>query len=165
MTNHDLFRLLEGLRSVGNLPGVKFSYAVAKNIRRIEPLVKDLEAGNKPSEIFEAYEKERGKLLEEYAQRDDNNRPVMIQSGNRGQYQMEDQLAFEAALEALDAKHPEAIDEQKKRGAEFETLLEEKADEVKIHTVKIANVPEGITAGQMTAIFEIIDDAEEPKKE
>lgn len=156
MTNRDLFELRDALHSVGHLPGVKFAYAVARNIRLLDARCGPLEDARKPSKEFIEYEKARIELIQKYGERDETNRPRTID----GHAILRDQRAFEIKLAQLKAEYQEHLDAQQKKAEEFETLLDEETDEVPFYRIKIEIIPDGITGTEMSGILPVLDEGE-----
>lgn len=171
MKNKDIFRLRDGLRSVGELRGVKFCYAVAKCLRMVVPVCEDLAKSAEPNDAYKKYDKEREALAKAHSKKDENNAPEEVPAGeNRIAWIMADRKAFDDALDELKEKHREAVDEQDVKNKEFDALLEEEADEIKLHKISVDLAPEdttivndqgelvtskGINSAQFEAIFEL----------
>ena len=157
MTNNQMFGLKQALEAAGDLRGVKFSYAVAKNLSKINKEVELIQEAIKPSTEYAAYDTKRIELAKEHAKKDENDKPLMTKRGK--EFDIEDLPKFEKALEKLKKEHQPAVDARIKQLEEFDKLLLEES-KVEIHKVKLEDVPEDITSKQMTSLFEMIDDNE-----
>jgi len=151
MTKQDALNLYQNLNVLGNLSGVKFSYAVAKNANLLKAEVEALETSVKPLPAFEAYDTERVELARSHAKKDDQGNPTIV--GN--QFIIEDQKAFDKDLEELKSKHKEALEIRQTQLDEYAKLLKEPS-EVVLHKITLADVPNQVTVTQMTAIQEFI---------
>jgi len=155
MKNSELAPLHRALTNVGNLKGVKFSYAVAKNMSIIE---KELEiiGETKAAKDFLEFDKQRQekrlKLLEKHAKKDEDGKPIKKENGD---YELESISKFTKEVSALFEIEYEA---NKEVVDEYQKLLDQEA-EIEFHKVKLENVPEDITTGQMNLIFPIIDES------
>jgi hypothetical protein len=128
--NRDLFRLSAGLAACKDLRGVKFAYACAKNLRKVNALCEDLRAGVSKNKAVQEFEAKKSALLTEHAQ---------------------DMAAAVAAVKALADASPEAVAALE----EFERLLAEDSD-VDIYTIAQDLIPADISAGELDGIMEMI---------
>ena len=71
MLNKDLFRLKLGLEAVGELTGIDFAYAVAKNLQVITAEVEAILKTKVPKKNYQEYDAARIALCEEHCLRDD----------------------------------------------------------------------------------------------
>jgi hypothetical protein len=133
LSKQQIADLYNGLRNAEHLPSAKFSYAVARNISRLTPLVKEIMSATTPSKEFVEYETQRRALIG-----DGKTEP-------------------KAALDKLDAQHKEAIDARKKQVEEFEKSLAQEW-EVDLYMIPSSYLPEEITAKQTTDILLIIQE-------
>ena len=74
----DCLIMNEGLADV-NAPGMKsrFSYAVARNKRILEPVVKSLQEIVEPNADHKKFQEERQAILKKHAEKDENGDPIM----------------------------------------------------------------------------------------
>ena len=155
MKNSDLFTFAEGLRSVGDLCGPKFVYAVAKNARIVQVEVDALQAGMKFSEAAQKYDEERVSLCKKYALENGNGEPKV----NGQEYEIDPacRADFDSALKQLRIDHKSAVDERQKQIDEFNALMDEDTA-IELHKVSREHIPENITAAQMGVIFDMIEE-------
>jgi len=153
--NKEIMSLHAALRSVANInENAKFSYAVAKNMRKFETIVKAMGLKRVPdTPEFEEYEKFRIELCEQYAKKDENKNPV-IQENN---YVIEDKIGFGEDTEDLKTDHPVAI-QQLKELEETNKAILEIFIEVEPHMVCMVDLPSKISANQINAIVFMISD-------
>jgi len=154
ITNQEVVDLNNGLHAVGHLSGVKFAYAVSRNISKLKSEVTALQKGFSLKPDFEAYENERQPLAEKYAVKVDG-KPQQKVEGGVSKFVIKDQRAFDSKFKTLKKKHKKAIDNREKQLKEFQLLLEEKV-EIELYQVMLKDVPEGISAKQMSSILPIV---------
>jgi len=155
MKNKELFDLLQGLRNVGTYGGVKFAYAVAKNMAKVLEECKLLEESAKPSDEHQAYDTERMALIDICAVKE--NGQCVIKNG---QYVIDPafKAQFNKESDDLQTKHATAINARKVQLVEFDKLLAEEASDLKLMKIKYEVLPESITAEHISGIMPIIED-------
>lgn len=154
LTKKEVLDLHNGLHAVGNLSGVKFAYAVSKNIAKLKSEVVAFQEAYVPLPEFLAYEKERFALAEEYAKKIDGKAQKTIENGVE-RFVIENEKVFEKKLEALKKKHKKVVDAREKQIKDFEELMKEEI-EIDLYQVLVSDIPEGISAKQMTSILPIV---------
>lgn len=142
MKNSEILSLHKALSYVRNLEGVKFSYAVTINKRRLKDIVDSL------MKSIEPYDAEREKINERYCLRE-NGRPV-IRNGIYMFPSIQVQDTCEHEIQVLKDKYKTELEEYLK-------LLEEDS-EVSIHKIKMENLPENIKQWQLEALIPMIID-------
>lgn len=156
MKKREIIELHKNLHKVANLKGVKFTYAVARNIDLLEPEVKAIMKANEYSEEYLKYDQARLDLNEKHAQKGPDGKAIQEMRGNQSHYVIADNNAFDKDYESLKKKHAKALKDREKQEKEYEQLLEEE-HEVKLHMIDLANVPDEIVSAQMNAIIKIIN--------
>lgn len=152
MLRRELYRLADGLRSVGALKaGIKFAYAVAKNLDAAEREIALINKTQTPSSEMIEYEKKRIELARKHSAKKDNGEPIL--AGD--QFVLADYAAFDAEFKALQREYWEALEEHETRQQDFEAFLDGEAD-YRPYMIPLDLVPEDITPGQMRGIFEVI---------
>jgi len=162
MTNLELLELYSALdlKELNNLAGVKFSYAVAKNLNSLLPDIKSIEATLKFSKLYDAYEKERIELAKKHAKKEAGKpvKEIVIENGRKiERFVLENTEKFNKELEVLRTKHKKALDEREKQISQYEDLLKEEV-KVKLYKVNLKDVPKDITPGQIKGIYAIIEE-------
>lgn len=163
MTNQEVLQLNQALNQLGKMSGVKFAYAVSKNVANIKAELEALDKSFEASEAYKAFDAARVKLAEEHAKKGEDGSPLKIEkkdsSGNviSGSYIMDDQAAFDAAFEELKLEHKEAVEAREKQVEEYLELLKEES-KIGIYKVFIDDVPKEITVEQMYGISPIISE-------
>ncbi len=153
MTKLDILNLWNNLQKLGGLSGVKFAYAVSKNLSILKPEIEALEKAQERSEEFKKFDDLRIALAEKHAKKDKDNKPVIV--GN--DYQIEDRPAFDKELEKLKQEYKNVVDAREKQMAEVTELLKTESS-VKLYKMFLADVPESITVEQMFSIKDIVED-------
>lgn len=153
MRKSELLKFEAGLNSVSNLKGVKFAYAVAKNLSKVKPEIEAIKKSSEPYENLNEYEKLRLELCEKHAKRDDKG--VIITESQ--QYVMEDIKVFNKAFDKLRKESKEALNQRDDQIKKLEEFLKEEST-LELHKIKIEDLPEEITAIQITGIEEMIID-------
>jgi len=164
-----------GLQDV-NASGMKarFSYAVARNKRLLEPVIKSLEEMVKPSEEHAEFIAERKKILQEFAKKDENGDPIVRANVVAGQQQetymipgiSDETNEFNVKMDKLKKKFKKTIEEQESREKEYDKHLDEEAEDFTPIMVNWKLVPEsGLSQQAMDGVFfMIIPETTEPTK-
>lgn len=150
MKRKELIEIYHNLSSIKEIEGVKLGYAIAKNIDRIKGEVELVQKALNPSEEFQEYENKRIELGKRYAEKDANGKPIV----DNGAFIITDIASFSKKFLALKKEHSTAIEEQQKKLAEYEALLDEEVEH-ELHKVKMEDIPESM-AKNMVALYPII---------
>ena len=153
MTKQKPVNFYHGLNSLSGLKGVKFAYAVNKNLNNLKSEIEALQKALELSEAFKTYDAERVKLAEENAKKDEAGKAVV----NGNAFVMENEAEFEIIFKALKERHPEAIAEREKQIADYNELLKTEAS-VELHKLSLADVPLDISTEQMAVLMPIISE-------
>jgi len=151
MTKGESIDLYNALHKVLNLKGVKFGYAISRNITLLKPEIQACQKAIDMSEEFQEFNKEHVELMNKYEKKDEKGKAVMI----NGEKQYDDEL--KEKFEKLKEKHKEAVDAREKQVKEFNELLKTDSD-VQVYMLKLENLPEDINAGQMAGISLILEE-------
>lgn len=159
MKKSEVLSLYRNLNQLGALSGVKFAYAVAKNINILKDEVEAMDKALESDEKFQEFEKERVALLEKHAEKDDSGKPKKEGAENGSeQYVMGENLKrFEKEFDVLKKEHKEAVDARDKQTEEYMKLLETDT-EITLYKLKMDDIPETITTRQMAGIYSIIEE-------
>lgn len=150
ITKKGLGDLYQGLLSVSNLTGVKFSYAVARNLSMLKDEMESLKKAISMSKEFAEYEFKRVELAESCAVIEDGKPKVV-----NGEYEIKDEDFFKTELSKLQEAYKEAIDGRNKQLSELRELLKEEI-EVDLYMIPQDIVPEAINTKQMADILPVI---------
>jgi len=155
MKNGQIFRLANGIAKVGHLKGIKFAYGITKNKKIIDREIEDIKESITPSPEFAEFEKARVELCKEYAEKDEKGE---FKVENNEYVLPEDKKEeFEIRLKALREQHKEAIEGREKQNEDFEAFQKEES-KVEFYKIKLKDVPEDISAEEMQAIDELIEE-------
>jgi hypothetical protein len=153
MKNKEVFNLLQSLNSIKGLKGVRFNYAVAKNISKLESETESMKKSIEVSPEFKAYDDARIELAKSHAKKDEKGSPII----ENNQFILEDKEKFTKEFDELKEKNKEVISAREEQIKDFESLLEEESD-IETFKIKISEVPEEITTEQMTALLPLIEE-------
>ena len=157
MKNQQLFELFNALNTVTGLSGVRFNYAIAKNIATLKPEILSLQEALKASEEFNKYDTERIEIAKKHAKKDENGEPIKQNVGTQEQFIIEDKELFDKEFEALKEAHKEVYEARLKQLKDFEDLLEVE-NPVVLHKIKLSDIPEDIKTEQLAGIYPLIEE-------
>ena len=113
----------------------------------IDALNKSIE----PSKEIKEFEQKRIELAKSMAKKDEKGEPVS--EGNH--YVFEDDKAFGEAFSKLREEYKEASEAHEERVKAYLEILKEESD-IKLHEVKLEDVPSDISVAQMNAIIDVL---------
>jgi hypothetical protein len=137
ITKQQALDLNNALQYVGDLKGLKFSYAIAKNFQKLRPLMEELQRDYSPSEPYIEFQNEMGILGEKNAE-SGKNPP-------------------EKEVKKLEEKYKNAITVRLKQEIDFKQELKKEVN-IDLYLIHIDDIPGGITPKQMSGILLIVDD-------
>lgn len=160
MKNKNVLSIYQGLQSCANLTGVKFAYAIAKNIYKIKTEIEIMNETLKASENYRIYDKKRSELAEKNAEKNKDGTPKSTINKTNGQeeFVIGDKKAFEKELEALKEEYKEEIEKREEQIKSYQDFLEEESP-LELHRINSEELPKEITAGQLSSIMEIVDES------
>ena len=159
MTKGEAIRLFRNLNQLGNLSGVKFSYAVARNLNTLKGEIESIEKTLELPDKYKEFDAKRVELAEKHAEKDKAGKPK-VEAGEGGLQQFvmgADNKKFEKEFEALKKEYKEAVALREKQIEEYTQLLVSKS-EVVLHKLKLDDCPKEISAAQMAGIYEIVEE-------
>jgi len=127
----EFVNIINGLFSVQDLKGKKFSLTVSKNISILQKALKDLEEAGKPSDEFMKLASEVNQLAN--ANSEDSKEKI----------------------DKLEKENKELVDERRTQMDKVTKMMEEEI-EVKLNILKEDTLPEDITAKQINNLIKII---------
>ena len=127
----EFVNIINGLFSVQDLKGKKFSLTVSKNISILQKALKDLEEAGKPSDEFMKLASEVNQLAN--ANSEDSKEKI----------------------DKLEKENKELVDERRTQMDKVTKMMEEEI-EVKLNILKEDILPEDITAKQINNLIKII---------
>jgi hypothetical protein len=161
MKKRNLERLETGLNSVLKLKGVRFAYAVVKNLQLIQTEIKAFTAAIEPDDAYAEYDKKRIELCKKYADKDKNEKPVTLpirKGSNIVRFiikKAENKELFNAEMEVLNEEYKDAIEKRNGSVKEFEKILDGDCD-VKLEMIDLKDIPADITGEQLVNINEMV---------
>jgi hypothetical protein len=170
MTYNDLIEMRNNLDQVNNIEGAnaKFVYAVAKNKRRLDQIIKDLDKMIEPTEELTEYRKAIEKINQEFAEKDLDGTVGYTFDPKYGRMYRKivgignPESAYSRKIEKLKEKYKNAIDEHEKKVKSYTDLLKEDVpeDEYRKHMIDLDIVPNGLNPVGMSGCLEFIKDSE-----
>lgn len=157
LKKNDLFDLFKNLKKLSNLKGVKFSYAIAKNVVIVEREISAIDESLKPSEDFVKYEKERIELAKEYSEKDEKGNPKTTTKNKKEVFVMKDKTKFDKAFKKFQGTYKIVLDKRQKQVDEYLAFLDTDSD-IELFKIKLSDVPEDISVEQMQGIQVLIED-------
>lgn len=129
-TNQQFLEILRGLEAIKGVKGKAFSLLVARNIVSLSEHLKSIEKEAIPTEEFNRV----SAIAHQHAENEDAE-----------------------ALDALEAKHKDLIEERKEQLKKVDKLLAKSA-KVKVNLIREELVPEEVTAEQLLPLLKILKD-------
>lgn len=153
MNNNKIIELFNALTKIKDLIGIKFNYAIAKNIATLKPEIEAIQRSYEATEDFNKYEIERVELAKKHSKKGDNDEPLLI---NGNQFDIEDLKAFQTEFNELKEKHKEVITIREKQLKEVEEFLLKESN-IELHKIKMEDIPKEIKTEDMAAIYCLIE--------
>jgi len=153
-----LFQVLTGVELVKDLKGVKFSFIMIKNKKKLLEEIQSLQKAAEPSGKGKEYENARIELCHKYCDKDDRGRSVMLDDGTFSG--VEDNPEFHREITELKKEMSEGYEERSKQVDEYNKMLDEEIA-FKFYQVDFEDIPSDITPAQMEMIMPLV---REPKK-
>lgn len=153
MKNRELILLYRSLDRLGRLSGVRFAYAVSRNISLLEPTVKSLEKVLEASPEYLKFDEARVELAKKHSTKDEKGNPKTENNG----FIISDIKAFEKEFEKLRKDNKELIEKRDKQVKEYNELLDLEGVFTP-HKLKLADVPVEITVAELHGIQPIIEE-------
>ena len=160
MTYNDLFQYNSALTkpSVQQYVGVKFAYAVAKNLDKIKREIRYLQDASEPTEDYKKYDQERHAICKEYCDKNEKGEPVVI-DGNFSFTDEKKKKEFDQKIEELRQEYEITLEERQKQVKEVEKMLsEEIKNPIEFFKITQENLPSNITAEDLFALSFMISD-------
>lgn len=159
MTKGETISLYNNLQKLGNLKGVKFAYARARNISLVKPEIEALEKALEASDEFKKYDEERVELAKEFAKKDEKGNPVKVKNAQGQEIfdGLENNPEWELAFEALKEENKEVLEARDEQVKEQNELLKT-ASTLQLYKVALSDVPADISGTQMEWISEMVSE-------
>lgn len=167
MKRGDVFSLWTALNSIKKEFGFKVAYAISKNKKAIKDEIEATDSTVKPSEAFEAYDKERMELGKRHAKKDPQGAPMTkrvpnpVGGGMSESFDIANMAAFDKEHEALKEKYKDAVEAQERKIKERNESL---ADEVEMefHGINPALLDDpkmNFSVAEMDALAVFVDES------
>jgi len=133
MTITEMLELENLLSLYGGAKQAKLCYAVARNLASIKAPLKAFRKALAPTEAMQEFDKEKMKLLEQLARKDEHGRPVkepVPQRPGTWKYDLEDEAALNKELDKVECKAQAEKDSEDL--AEKEVQLREDSEEISV---------------------------------
>jgi len=167
MTKLETLNLYGNLQKLGNLKGVKFAYAVAKNLALIKGEVDILTETTKkllePTDVeYRKFGEERVTLAESFAKKDDKGNAIKIKKIENGQEVevfdgLDNNPKWEKAFEKLREEYKIMLDARDEVIKEQNELLKTEST-LQLYKIALHDVPADISVNQMKDIAEIVSE-------
>ena len=149
MRNKDLLVLNQSSSILGDLKGLKITYAIIKNLKKVGREI-EIFKESQPKK-YKEYEVERIKLAESMCKKDEDTKPII----NNGHYSFDNIEEFKLELDKLIARYNDVI-------KEYNDFMESESSVV-FHMVDFEDVPNDITLQQMSMIEDWIKEPKDDK--
>ena len=170
MKKKDLYSFRSGL-SAAKFEHPRSTYAVNKNKRLVEAVIKDMEKAVEPDEQMKEFQKQREELAKEHCTKDDKGNPKLTRvpdPGNPGGFQMlydipgqnDEKSDYRKALAKVEKKFKEDIDKHEAKVKKYnEEFLEESTEyEVFMIDLSFLEAHEKCPQSVMDAIWWMVRD-------
>lgn len=151
MLNKQLSQLLQGALACQDAKGLKFAYALQKNIRLMKQEIKHIFELIQPSEDYKLYDKEREELAKKYAEKDEKGEPVV----ENEQYKIKGKKKFDKELKELQEKYGKVYKDQEEKEVIFQARLEQECT-IPFHKIEEKNLPSDLSARQLDIISDFM---------
>lgn len=143
----DLLELFAGMNATAELEGSEFAYAVAVNIKKIQPEIDAINAMLKPSEDFSKFTESRDEIVKKYGE----------QIGETNQYTVpqEKMEIYAEEIKTLEGEHKDTLKKREEIEKEYLEFLEKESN-VELCMVAKTDIPKSITPRQVFAILPMI---------
>ena len=160
MTNKQVLELRNGLeanmKGLKELRGMKFAYALNKNIKILNDEIATFTPLIETSEEFKTFENERKELCELHCERDENGEMILIE--NNTQYAIDiTSKEWQSAYKELENKFETTIKERSKQIEDYGAFLLDESN-ISLHKIEIDNVPDNISVEEFELIQSFIKD-------
>jgi hypothetical protein len=153
----ELFKIREVLEAMPKGDRFKFSYAVAKNLRKVKTEIEDMEKAREPEQEIIEYERKRIALCQQYAKQL-NGAPMVV--SNSFVIDEEKQADFNHEMKELQDRYKDAIERGSRKMLDYQVNLRESVD-VEFHRVKLEDVPSDILPKDLEVILDWVIEGEE----
>lgn len=137
----------------------KGAYGIAKNKKLLEAEIKSMEEAREnlkyPKEKLEEFDTKRIALCKELADKEEDGSPKLDK--NMFVFSPDNKAIFEEKFSVIREEYKDVLEERNKVDTEYRTFLSEET-ELTVHEIKIADMPDGVSAAQIEVLGDIIVD-------
>ena len=151
MTREKILKLTQTLIEFKKIEHTKLSYAVMKNLRILGDELKKITNRPRPTEKLKEWDKKRLELCKQYAKKDDNGDPIIIDNF----YDIEDREAFDKANNELKEQYKVDIEEAEAQSKKYQEELQQDV-KIKLYYIKSNDLPDNLTVEQLEKLEDII---------
>lgn len=150
----EIMELSIWLQEAADNKGVKFAYAVAKNLVEIKKKVKELQDIKKPTKEYKKFDEKRIKLAEKFADKGQDGKPLIA---NRNYVIIGKKKEWDKAFKEFSKENKKVLDAYKKQLNDYNKALE-KEFEVDIYKINKEDLSEDTTANQLIGLAVLIEE-------
>jgi len=156
MKKQNINNLLNHIEKLSHIRGVKFSYCLVKNkkmlIEELDNIKKSLRVLDKiQAEEFDKYNKERIIIAKKHADKDTDEKPIIINDN----YKISDMISFNKEFEKLKEKYKEIVAITSEFDNENNKLLDEDVG-IDFNKIKLSDLPDELSQSQIEPIIDFI---------
>lgn len=157
ITREEAVKLYRDLWDVSKLSGIKFAYAIARNIKALEPIIAELKRVYTPDKEFIEYDETRAKIAKKYAFKNEKGEPKMVKVDGVDEYDISDKDAFDQEYEKLKTENAEVIEKRQSQLENYKHFMNEQI-EIDFYLLREEMIPETITGEQLIKLYPILED-------
>lgn len=168
MKNKELYGFIQNAHKLSNLSGFDFVWELQRNKRKAKQTIEDLESLKEELPEYLSFKSEYLKLREEYADRDEKGKPILMSIPNQPGMQTfqitEKADAFAVEEKKIEKKYEKTLKLQEQKFIDYNNALEAEC-KTDFLCVSKESLPKNITVEQLEIVeFMICDKEEKPKK-
>jgi len=160
MKNSDIINLRGGLDRLSHVRGLKVAYAIAKNKKILDKVIRDIEGLFKPTKEFEEYEQKAHAISRENAILDEKGNVKVFEEGGMQVFKVDPDKkeAHQKALSELIKENEKVLICRQAQLEDQNAALNKKTMAFQLHKIKLTEVPSDISAEEMEVLLEFIDE-------
>jgi len=158
---YELVTMRTGIKRCRKYQGVKFGFGLAKNQRRIETELTDMQTKLKFTDKYKEFDEKRIELCKKHGDKDENGKakqiPDPMNPDNKMFLGIDDNPEFDKEIEKLTKEYQKEVDDFKDRLKQYNELLQEEI-KFELHMISIDDIPPEITAEEIAPLINMITD-------
>lgn len=162
--NGELIVAYYSLDKLDGLKGVKFLYALNKNLSKLEKEVKTLEKSVDMTDKYKEFETKKAQLNERMSQKEKNGSPKIMRHGDGRSTYVIDQgkkIEHKEEMDKLLEEYKEEIENRDKEIKEYSEFLESENKDFSPYLIDPDIIPDDISWEQYKIIRKFIEEREE----